>query len=86
MYLGRAIRQTYRLKLHPKALPFEITKRVSSNKKRKWPKEALIFDTESRITPDQSLTFGVYRRCELVNDNYDVKEEGLFYADDLPAH
>ena len=27
MYLERAIRQTYRLKLHPKALPFEIMKR-----------------------------------------------------------
>src|SRR5437667_12526306 len=32
----------------------------------KWSKVALVFDTESRITADQSLTFGVYRLCELV--------------------
>ncbi len=30
----------------------------------KWPKHALVFDTETRITVDQSLTFGVYRCCE----------------------
>src|SRR5438445_8437560 len=49
----------------------------------KWSKVALVFDTESRITADQSLTFGVYRLCELVNDNYMLVEEGVFYADDL---
>jgi len=51
----------------------------------KWPEHALVFDTETRITADQSLTFGVYRRCELMGDRYSVKEEGIFYADDLPA-
>jgi hypothetical protein len=48
-----------------------------------WPKHALIIDTESRITPDQSLTFGVYRLCTLVDDIYRLTEEGLFYADNL---
>ena len=37
------------------------------------------------MTADQSLTFGVYRLCALVDDSYTVTEEGIFYADDLPA-
>jgi len=44
-----------------------------------------VFDTETRITADQSLTFGVYRRCQLTGGRYSVTEEGIFYADDLPA-
>jgi hypothetical protein len=44
-----------------------------------------VFDTESRITADQSLTFGVYQTCKLVADGYKVTEEGIFHADDLPA-
>ena len=51
----------------------------------KWPEYAVVFDTESRITEDQSLTFGVYRTCKLVDDSYTVTEEGIFYADDLPT-
>jgi hypothetical protein len=51
----------------------------------KWAEHALVFDTETRITPDQSLTFGVYRLCTLREDKYVVEEEGLFYADDLSA-
>jgi hypothetical protein len=50
----------------------------------KWP-EVLAFDTESRTTVDQSLTFGVWRRGKLVGQNYEIFEEGIFYADDLPA-
>ncbi len=52
----------------------------------KWPEHALVFDTESRITADQSLTFGVYRRCKIVDGCYVVLEEGVVYADDLPAN
>jgi hypothetical protein len=44
-----------------------------------------VFDTETRTTADQSLTFGVYRLCTLVSGSYVVTEEGIFYADDLPA-
>jgi hypothetical protein len=50
----------------------------------KWTDHALVFDTETRITGDQSLTFGIYRLCALREDMYVVEEEGLFYADDLP--
>ncbi len=52
---------------------------------QKWPSCALIFDTETRITADQSLTFGVFRFCELNEEKYQVVREGLFYSDDLPA-
>ena len=41
----------------------------------------LVFDTETRIDASQRLTFGSYRF--LVNDQ--LREEGLFYADDLPS-
>src|ERR1035438_7717363 len=51
----------------------------------KWPRLVLLFDTETRITADQSLTFGVFRLCELKNDQYKLIREGLLYADDLPA-
>src|ERR1022692_3946112 len=51
----------------------------------KWPRYVLVFDTETRITADQSLTFGVFRLCELRADTYKLIRDGLFYADDLPA-
>src|SRR5713226_504803 len=51
----------------------------------KWPDTVIAFDTESRVTVDQSLTFGVWRRCKLVGDRHEVIEEGIFHADDLPA-
>src|SRR5437763_4413239 len=51
----------------------------------KWQDYALIFDTETLITADQSLTFGVYRRCKLKEGLYTMVEEGILYADDLPA-
>jgi len=51
----------------------------------KWPRYVLVFDTETRITADQSLIFGIFRLCELKNDQYKVIREGLFYADDLPS-
>jgi hypothetical protein len=67
-------------------------KKTNNLKKRtcrdsaKWPEYALIFDTETRITADQSLTFGVFRNCQLRDQRYRVTREGLVYADDLPKH
>ena len=58
---------------------------VRANQDLKWPEHALVFDTETRITADQSLTFAVYRLCKLVEGSYRVTEEGIFCADDLPA-
>ena len=48
------------------------------------PSEVLVIDTESRTTVELSLTFGVWWRCRLVGIKYEVIEEGIFYADDLP--
>jgi hypothetical protein len=72
------------------AVAADAEKKSKSKKSKpddpRWPKYALILDTETRVTPDQSLTFGVFRLCELRNDKYIVIREGLFYADDLPEH
>jgi hypothetical protein len=57
---------------------------VQKDAEPKWP-EVVAFDTECRITVDQSLTFGVWCRCVLVGQGYEVVEEGIFHADDLPA-
>ncbi|MGB7081353.1 MAG: hypothetical protein WBD54_06920, partial [Candidatus Acidiferrales bacterium] len=50
---------------------------------RHWrcPDAMLVFDTETRTDATQRLTFGSYRF--LVAGQ--CREEGLFYADDLPA-
>ena len=55
------------------------------NRDPKWAKRAILIDSETRLTPDQSLTFGVYHLCALVDHRYTVTEEGIFYADDLPT-
>jgi hypothetical protein len=51
----------------------------------KWALDVLAFDTESRLTVDQSLTIGVWKRAKLNGEIYEVTEEGIFYADDLPS-
>lgn len=45
------------------------------------PRWMLVFDTETRTDAAQALTFGSYRFF----DDGVCLEEGLFYADDLPA-
>lgn len=45
------------------------------------PRAMLVIDTETRTDETQGLTFGGYR---FLVDNV-LREEGLFYADDLPA-
>lgn len=49
----------------------------------KWPERALIFDTETRTTLDQRLTFAIYRICRLAGDKYLCEEEGLVYSDSV---
>lgn len=46
----------------------------------KWPDRALIFDTETRTTVDQTLMFAIYRICRLVGDRYACEEEGIAYS------
>jgi hypothetical protein len=50
----------------------------------KWP-DVIVIDSESRTTVDQNLLFGVWKRAKLIGENYEVTEEGVFCADDLPA-
>src|ERR1700685_1854379 len=52
------------------------------NHEPRWPDHALVFDCESRITADQTLTFGFWRFCELRNGEYLPLEEGIFHDDD----
>jgi hypothetical protein len=52
----------------------------------KWPKQCLIFDTETTLDPAQKLKFGAYRRCKLVGRKYVCISEGIFHDDDLPKN
>jgi hypothetical protein len=77
------------------AIPLERKKENKRNKSKlinyddfddpQWPAEVLVVDTESRTGVNQSLTFGVWRRCRLIGNKYEVIEEGVFYTDGLPA-
>jgi hypothetical protein len=88
--------ETHDLYLRALAVPVAKTKKKKTKDSEegesnvayepKWPDTILAFDTESRITVDQSLMFGVWQRCKLVGENYEVIEEGIFHADDLPAN
>lgn len=55
------------------------------NNEPKWPDNALVFDCESRITADQTLTFGFWRFCSLRNGVYSSIEEGIFHDQELSA-
>ena len=57
-------------------------KNASEHIQPKWPRYALVFDCESRITADQTLTFGFWRFCELRDGSYVCLEEGIFHDDD----
>jgi hypothetical protein len=50
--------------------------------KWEWPDHVLVFDCESRITADQTLTFGFWRFCELRDNHYVCLEEGIFHNDE----
>jgi hypothetical protein len=51
----------------------------------RWPQHALVFDCETRITADLTLTFGFWRFCELREGKYVCVAEGIFHDDDLSA-
>jgi len=51
----------------------------------RWCNHALVWDAESKITPDQTLTFGFWRFCELQNREYVALEEGIFHENSLSA-
>jgi hypothetical protein len=51
----------------------------------KWLDHVLVFDCESRLTADQTLTFGFSRFLEIRNGLYVPLEEGIFHDDGLSA-
>jgi len=58
-----------------------IEPKAPKNKIWRLPRAMFVFDTETRTDESQRLTFGSYR---FLVDN-ELREEALFYADDLPA-
>lgn len=65
-------------------VPLEEKKKKNSHENRdpRWPDYALIFDCESRLTADQTLTFGFWRFCELRDGEYVPLQEGILHDDD----
>ena len=49
-----------------------------------WAPYALVLDCETTIDLYHELNFCWWRFCELVDDKYVVKNEGVFWRDDLP--
>ena len=47
----------------------------------KWPDYALLLDWETRLTADQTPTFGFSQFCKLRNGEYIPLEEGIFHED-----
>jgi len=48
-----------------------------------WPDYALVWDTETTLSLEQTLNFGVWRFCELHGTKYVAVQEGIFYRDGL---
>ena len=50
-----------------------------------WPRNVIVFDTETTTDKTQRLTFGSYRFCRWSKDGtqLECREEGFFYADNL---
>src|SRR5215471_8841555 len=78
------------VKSNPVSLPIAIRvfpalkptePKTRKNKVWRPPRAMFVLDTETRTDASQRLTFGSYRF--FVNDEF--REEGLFYADDLPV-
>jgi len=67
------------IRVFPALKPTEPKRR--KNKVWHLPRAMFVFDTETRTDASQRLTFGSYR---FFVDNQ-LREEGLFYADDLPS-
>src|ERR1700729_2433227 len=55
----------------------------SSQNDPKWPDHVLVLDCESRLSPDQSLTFGFWQFCEVRERAYICLEEGILHDTNL---
>jgi hypothetical protein len=71
------------LRSFAKQLAGKERKDAGQHNSPKWPAYALAFDCESRITEEQTLTFGFWRFCELLNGAFVCTEEGIFHDEGL---
>jgi hypothetical protein len=69
------------VRAHIVSLEEKKEKNSHEHRDPRWPDHALIFDCESRITADQTLTFGFWRFCELRDGEYVPLEEGILHDD-----
>src|SRR2546425_7117233 len=67
------------------AKPFRSRSQDSSKSRSpKWAKHALFIDCETTTEElGQTLNFGFYRKCKLIDGEYKTLEEGIIVADDL---
>jgi len=66
-----------RLDIYLRAHTAEVQERPESPSitvKPQWPDHVLLFDTETRTSIDQSLIFGIYRICKLMDGQYRCSE------------
>jgi hypothetical protein len=75
--------------IYVRAYTVELKEKQPRNERRKdepkWPEYALLLDCETRLTADQTLTFGFWRFCELRDVEYVVLEEGIFHDEEITA-
>lgn len=75
------------LRCHTRILNEELPQKSGKRKAPPLPTYVLVLDTETTTNACQTLNFGVYQFCGMNADgNYECREEGLFYADDLDTH
>jgi hypothetical protein len=83
--MAEAKPQDIYVRAHTVQLEKKEHKRARQVTEPKWPDHALVLDCESRITADQTLTFGFWRFCELRNGDYVPLDEGIFHDEGLGA-
>ena len=49
-----------------------------------WPDYALVWDTETKLDLEQTLNFGVWRFCQIEDEEFVAVQEGIFYRDGMP--
>jgi hypothetical protein len=80
---GRELLPPDRLPIFFRAHTVKVRKRPKASSKTdnampRWPERALLADTESRTSVDQTITIGICRACTLIDGQYRCDEENWF--------
>jgi hypothetical protein len=67
------------VRVHTIELEQKARRKAKSDEEPIWPRTALVLDCETRLSADQSLTFGFSRFCEMQNGIYVPVQEITFY-------